>query len=151
MDRKILIRPAQDDDYPVIAALLKTLALAFITPGMAPEAASTFLRENDADALRVYRTRGHVVSVAEIGGRIAGFIAIRPPSHLFHLFVAQDFHRCGVGRRLWDSARGDASSFTVNSSPFAVPVYESLGFTCSAPLACVRGVSFQPMVYQRDM
>jgi GNAT superfamily N-acetyltransferase len=148
MDGQILIRPAQDADYPVVAALLKTLALAFITPGMAAEAASTFLRENDVDALRAYRTRGHVVSVAECDGVIAGFIAIRPPGYLFHLFVAQAFHRCGVGRRLWDSARGNGTAFTVNASPYAVPVYEALGFMRSAPLACVKGVSFQPMVFQ---
>jgi len=80
---------------------------------------------------------------------LAGFIAIRPPSHLFHLFVAQPFQRRGVARALWDHARGDAVAFTVNSSPYAIPAYEAMGFRCDGPLACHNGVTFQPMRYAR--
>ena len=149
MDRQILIRAARDDDYPVIAALFNTLAQTFITPGMAPESAATFLRENDREAMLANRARGHVVTIAEVDGATAGFIAIRPPSHVFHLFVAAPFHRRGVARQLWESARGAATQFTVNASLHAVPAYEALGFARSAPMACVRGVSFQPMMYQR--
>jgi GNAT superfamily N-acetyltransferase len=143
-----MIRAARDDNYPVHAAMLRTLAQTFITPGMAAEAAATFLRENDAEAMLVNRARGHLVRIAEIGGATAGFIAIRPPSHVFHQFVAQAYHRRGVARQLWDGARGAATAFTVNASPYAVPAYEALGFACAGPMACVRGVSFQPMTYQ---
>jgi GNAT superfamily N-acetyltransferase len=150
MDRQIWIRDAREDDFPVLGALFKTLAQTFITPGMAPESAATFLRESDTDAMLAHRANGHLVSIAEVDGATAGFITIRPPGHLFHLFVAQPFQRLGVARRLWDSARGEATQFTVNASPYAVPAYEALGFVCAGPIACVRGVSFQPMTYQRN-
>jgi GNAT superfamily N-acetyltransferase len=148
MDKQITMRPATAADYPALADLLHALALVFIVPGMPAEAAATFLRENDKDAMLAYRERGHVVTVAEIAGELAGFIAIRPPGHLFHLFVAQPFQRRGVARALWGAAKGDAARFTVNSSPYAIPVYTAMGFACAGPLACRHGVTFQPMTFE---
>ncbi|WP_332876343.1 GNAT family N-acetyltransferase [Massilia sp. S19_KUP03_FR1] len=152
MDKKIVIRPAVDADYPAMAAMLRTLATAFIVPGMPPEAGATFLRDNDEAALRAYRDRGHVASVAEIEGRLAGYIALRPPSHVFHLFVDHRWHRRGVARALWRAACAQAAPaaiFTVNSSPYAVPAYEALGFRCDGAAQCRNGVTFQPMVCAR--
>ena len=145
-----MLRTAQSHDYPHLAHMLHTLAQRFITPGMPAEAAATFLRANDEAGLLGYREQGHVVSVAEVDGAIAGFIAMRPPSHLFHLFVAQSFHRRGIARALWEHARGDAEVFTVNASPYAIPAYAAMGFACAGPLACHNGVTFQPMTYRRN-
>ena len=36
--------------------------------------------------------------------KLAGFIAIRDGSHLFHLFVARSHQRQGLGRLLWQQA-----------------------------------------------
>jgi GNAT superfamily N-acetyltransferase len=149
MDKQITMRPATAADYPALADLLHALALVFIVPGMPVEAAATFLRENNKDAMLAHREKGHVVTVAEIAGELAGFIAIRPPGHLFHLFVAQPFQRRGVARALWCAARGDAARFTVNASPYAIPVYTAMGFACAGPLACHHGVTFQPMSWAR--
>lgn len=145
----ILLRPAVDADFPALAQLLHRLACAFITPAMATEVAATFLRENDEAALRACRDLRHVFTVAEIAGDLAGYIAIRPPTHLFHLFVDARWHRRGVGRALWEAAlvtAGTSAYFTVNSSPYAVPAYEALGFRCDGPLQTRNGVQFQPMV-----
>jgi ribosomal protein S18 acetylase RimI-like enzyme len=152
VNEPILLRPAVDADFPALAHLLHGLACAFITPAMATEVAATFLRENDEAALRAYRERGDVFTVAEIAGELAGYIAIRPPTHLFHLFVDARWHRRGVGRALWEAARVTAGSetgtahFTVNSSPYAVPAYQALGFRCDGALQTRNGVQFQPMV-----
>ena len=147
---KIVIRSAADSDFPGMAHLLRTLATTFIVPGMPPEAAATFLRENDQPALLAYRAAGHVTRVADIDGALAGFISIRPPHHLFHLFVAERWHRRGVARALWDAARAQAApgaAFTVNASPYAVPAYAALGFRCDGPPQCRNGVPYQPMFW----
>jgi GNAT superfamily N-acetyltransferase len=144
-----MIRSASDSDFPGMAQMLHTLATRFIVPDMPPEAAATFLRENNEAALLAYRAAGHVTSVAEIDGTLAGFISIRPPSHVFHLFVAERWHRRGVARALWELARARAApgaAFTVNASPYAVPAYVALGFRCDGALQCRNGVTFQPMV-----
>jgi GNAT superfamily N-acetyltransferase len=85
------------------------------------------------------------------GSQLAGFIAIRDGSHLFHLFVERAHHRQGIARRLWDRALGElfvASSdgdFTVNSSLSAVPVYQAFGFVPAGSIQSAHGISFLPM------
>jgi GNAT superfamily N-acetyltransferase len=138
-------------DIPAVARLLRELASEFIVHESPAEEGSTFLRENDEDGIRGYVARGHVYHVADTGTELAGFIAMRDGSHLFHLFVAKRWHRQGVARRLWDVARnaalaaGNPAVFTVNSSKVARPVYESFGFVPSAPLQYQRGLWFHPM------
>jgi ribosomal protein S18 acetylase RimI-like enzyme len=138
-------------DIPAAARLLRSLALEFIVNEAIVEEASTFLRENDEEGLRGFVERGYEYHVAVSDGEIAGFVAVRERSHLYHLFVGRRWQRQGVARRLWDVARsaalagGNAGSFTVNSSNNAVPVYESFGFVRTAPMQCVRGIRFNPM------
>lgn len=145
------IRPIEDDDVPAVARLLKVLSRQFIVHESTPEGAATFLRENDEAAIRRYIAAGQVYHVAECDGQIAGFISIRDRSHLFHLFVGLHWQGQGVARALWETARraaidaGGSGSFTVNSSNFAVPVYEKMGFVRTAPMQSLKGVFFNPM------
>jgi hypothetical protein len=44
-------------------------------------------------------------------------------------------------------ARGGPGQFTVNSSNYAVPVYEAFGFVRTAPTQCLKGLYFNPMRY----
>lgn len=148
---EMLIRPLALTDIPAVAALLRELAREFIVHESTPEGASTFLAENDEQGVRGFLARGHVYHVAVIGGELAGFVAVRERSHLFHLFVGKRWHRRGVARALWDAAReaalvdGGDGSFTVNASNFAVQVYQSFGFVRTGPTECVKGLYFNPM------
>ncbi len=147
----MLIRPFIASDLAACACLLRASASEFIVHASPPEGACTFLRENDEEGLRGYLAAGHVYHVAVDGAALAGFIAIRGNSHVFHLFVDKRWHRQGLARRLWEAARGAAvarggnGAFTVNSSHYAVPVYASFGFERSGPTRCVKGLSFNPM------
>jgi GNAT superfamily N-acetyltransferase len=147
----MLIRPLEETDIPQVARLLRVLAAQFIVHESPPEGAATFLRENDEEAIRGYRARGMVYHVAQAGAELAGFIAMRERSHLFHLFVDQRWQRQGLARRLWEVAqataleRGPLAAFTVNSSNHALPVYEAFGFVRTAPMQCVKGLYFNPM------
>jgi GNAT superfamily N-acetyltransferase len=82
---------------------------------------------------------------------LAGFIAIRDGSHLFHLFVGRAHQRQGLGRLLWQQALRELCTpnsegvFTVNSSLSAVPVYRAFGFVPSGSTKSVDGISFLPM------
>jgi GNAT superfamily N-acetyltransferase len=150
----MIIRPIRDDDVPAVACLLKVLARQFIVNESSPEGAATFLRENDEGAIRRYIAIGHVYHVAELDGAIAGFVAVRDRNHLFHMFVGAQWQRQGVGRRLWEVARaqalaaGGSGGFTVNSSNFAVPVYEAMGFVRTAPMQSLKGLFYNPMALE---
>jgi GNAT superfamily N-acetyltransferase len=89
--------------------------------------------------------------VAYSDSQLAGFIAIRDGSHLFHLFVERSYQRQGLARRLWERALEELSAassdggFTVNSSLSAVPVYQAFGFAPAGSIQSMHGISFLPM------
>lgn len=90
--------------------------------------------------------------VAETGDGIAGMCALRDVTHLYHLFVASEWHGRGIGRRLWEAARDDSfvrmpslAAFTVNASTFARPVYRRLGFRASGDAWLKNGIRSWPM------
>src|SRR4029077_3379606 len=89
--------------------------------------------------------------LAYSGSQLAGFIAIRDGSHLFHLFVERTHQRQGIARLLWERALRELCApssdggFTVNSSVSAVPVYQAFGFVPAGPIQSMHGISFLPM------
>ena len=145
------IRPLRDADIAQVAALLEALAREHVVQEFSAEARTLFLGRNDAGALRQNLAKGFRYHVAESGGRIAGFVGTRDNRHLYHLFVAGDQQRRGLGRRLWETARaacvaaGNPGHFTVNSSPHAIAVYEKLGFHRAGKPRDHGGVIYNPM------
>jgi GNAT superfamily N-acetyltransferase len=89
-----------------------------------------------------------------LDGELAGVVAVRDHSHLYHLFVDAKFQGRGVARALWLHARagaeaaGNPGDFTVNSTPVAVPVYEQLGFRAVGPRVEMKGIAYVPMRLQ---
>lgn len=93
--------------------------------------------------------------VAEDINGLSGFVAFRNPSHLFplfHLFVAAHAQSQGLGKLLWQKVldRSSCSKITVNSSVFAIPFYQRLGFTRFGLDKTEDGISYSPMVFTND-
>jgi ribosomal protein S18 acetylase RimI-like enzyme len=94
---------------------------------------------------------GYRYFVAESGNRLAGVVATRDDRHLYHLFVATDFQRQGLARRLWEAAQAacvanaGTTEFTVNASRYAVAAYERLGFVVVGEQQASNGVLSIPM------
>lgn len=86
-----------------------------------------------------------------IDGALAGLVAVRDNTHLFHLFVAPAFQGCGLSARLWRHARdearaqGDVAAFTVNASISAAPIYRHFGFQDTSAVVEMNGLAFIPM------
>jgi GNAT superfamily N-acetyltransferase len=146
------IRALHEADIPAVADLLAVLAQAFILHDTPSEARAAFLAQHDAHGVRRMLDGGAVYHVADIDGAIAGFIALRDHTHVFHLFVAQAHHRKGIASALWHVARnaaqdaGNPGRFTVNASNCALAVYEAFGFVRTAPMQTTNSISFNPML-----
>lgn len=84
------------------------------------------------------------------GHALAGVVALRKGTHLFHLFVARRLHGRGLARQLWQCARGAAcgAGITVNSSLHALPMYEHFGFRVTGPRVEQHGIAYVPLAYQ---
>ena len=78
---------------------------------------------------------------------IVGYISILNGNHIYYLFVSEKFQGRGIARKLWDHAKSElpVTSYTVRSSIFATPIYESFGFKITEPASIKEGVHFQVM------
>ena len=88
---------------------------------------------------------------AFIGETLVGVIATRcSGTHIALFFVDGAYHRQGIGKRLFQAARAanDGGRMTVNSSPYAVPVYHKLGFSDTDTEQVVSGLRFTPMALE---
>lgn len=78
---------------------------------------------------------------------IKAYISIKNGSHVYHLFVSEEFQGKGIAKKLWNHAKSQlpASAYEVRSSIFAIPVYQSFGFTITEPASSKDGIRFQTM------
>ncbi|HEX6368143.1 MAG TPA: GNAT family N-acetyltransferase [Longimicrobium sp.] len=145
------IRPATPADAAAISALIMSVSPAF-TVRPDGEGAEEFFATISPGAIAGYlASPDYAYRVAEEDGALAGVVAIRGGTHLFHLFVSPAFQRRGLSRRLWETAlkaamqAGDPAELTVNSSLYAIPVYEHFGFRPTGPREEKHGVAWVPM------
>ena len=86
--------------------------------------------------------------------RLAGVLAMVAPGHVSLLFVAKAYHRRGIARDLVTEIircvqqLTPVTVLTVNSSPYAVPIYQKLGFVPTGPEQTLNGIRFTPMQRQ---
>lgn len=88
---------------------------------------------------------------AYINKKLTGIIATRNNgSHIALFFVDGEYHRQGIGRRLFEAALKNSSSneLTVNASPYAREIYHHLGFKDTNTEQTVMGIRFIPMIYR---
>jgi GNAT superfamily N-acetyltransferase len=121
-----------------------------VRPDFSAEGVAEFNRA--ARSFIFERPAGHCLRVAERGGRIVGMLDVRDHSHVCLFFVERDVRGTGVGRALLQAAIEGASqtgerrsTITVNSSTWAVKVYERLGFDATGPVSEQNGIRFVPM------
>ena len=143
------IRAATAGDAEAISVLIGGLVGYSLADPSDPGAAAPFLETVTPGSIRGYlESDSFVYHVAVEAGVVVGAVGIRDGSHLYHLWVRESHHGHGVGRALWTHAlehAGHPELFTVNSSPYAVPVYRRFGFEPVAEEIRKDGVAFVPM------
>jgi len=105
-----------------------------------------FINNKEAtDSLQMYG--------AFMNGELVGVIAARNEgNHIALFFVDSKYHRQGIGRKLFEKVvtASTADKITVNSSPFAVAVYQKLGFVPDCGEMLSDGLRYTPMTYYKD-
>ena len=98
------IRSGSRSDAKAIAQLIASFQ-SELTDDPSGAGAETYLASVSAQAERGYLTSPRYrYLLAYAGPQLAGFIAIRDGSHLFHLFVERAHQRQGLARALWERA-----------------------------------------------
>ena len=144
-------RTGSPADAEAIAGLIASFQ-SELTDDPSGAGAEEYLASVSVQAERKYlASERYQYLLAYSGSQLAGFIAIRDGSHLFHLFVERSHQRQGIARRLWERALekmcalASDGGFTVNSTLPAVPVYQAFGFVPAGSIQRMHGISFLPM------
>lgn len=151
IEKNMPIRQAVPEDSSAISTLIVSLAHHFLlqADGVGAEGFLATLRPESIEGKIVSSEVDYYTYVA--GGQLMGVVGVRDRTHLFHLFVDQEFQGQGIARALWSHVSevyGWTSAkvaVTVNSTPFALPFYEHVGFQASGPRVEKNGVAFIPM------
>lgn len=142
------IRPCTPADAEAMAALAGSLAHYFVGDPSAASVQPFLVTFRPAAIAELLAKPDFLCLAAEAKGRLRGFITLHRPAHVHHLFVSPEVHRRGIARALWQAiqpALPVATPVTVNSSEFAVAVYQHLGFVASAQVQERNGVRYVPM------
>lgn len=84
--------------------------------------------------------------------KLIGIIATRNnDSHIALFFVHEDYQKQGIGRLLFNECLKENinKQITVNSSVYAVRIYERLGFEQIGSLKEENGIRYIPMIFKQ--
>ena len=141
----MIVRVLPKEDLQNALSLTLRVFLQFEAPDYVPQGIETFRsflkNEKELSALRIYG--------AYEESALVGILATRGEdgSHIALFFVDALWQGRGVGRALFEAARGHCSSdrMTVHSSPYARPIYEHLGFSALSDEQLSDGIRYIPM------
>ena len=141
------IRPLREHELPQALALVWRVFLEFEAPEYPAEGVEEFRRSIADPAylsqLRCYGAFAQDTLLGVMATRCAG-------SHVALFFVDAAHHHRGIGKALFARARKDCPQgrMTVNAAPYAVGVYEHLGFRATDQEQITNWLRYTPMEYQ---
>lgn len=140
------VRPLMSVEIQNAIDLIWEVFLQFEAPEYSQEGINHFRASlDDKERTRALKWYG-----AFDNGNLVGVLTMREPQHIGGFFVKADYQGKGFGRMLFEAMKGDygKQEFTVNSSPYAVKIYEHLGFIPTDNEQTVNGIRFTPMEYK---
>ena len=153
MDIQINFRKIRDGEEIAVCNLVARSFNEFIAPDFPEQGVEEFFLYSNPLSLKRRLEKDYFAMVAEYDESIVGMIEIRGNNHISMLYVDKDFHHKGIASNLVKTAfeeipgsRRDSKDITVNSSRYAVPFYESLGFIQYEDEKSVYGVIHTPML-----
>ncbi|WP_343210276.1 GNAT family N-acetyltransferase [Anaerolentibacter hominis] len=143
----IFIKELKEEEIKKALALVWEVFLQYEAPDYSQEGIDEFYKSiHDYNYLKNLRIFG-----AYVNDVLAGVIATRSEStHIALFFVDRKYHRQGIGRHLFQTViqHNSSGKITVNSSPYAVPVYHKLGFRDTSAEQIVNGLRFTSMEWR---
>ena len=156
MDDALVYRYLQPGEETAVCNLVTRVFNEFIAPDYTDEGTREFNAYIEPERLASRYQSNHKVIVATIAthhDEIVGMLELRNGEHISLLFVDKRFQHKGISRRLVQQAidicrqdNPNQRQMSVNSSPYALPVYKRLGFHVTQPEQVSHGIRYIPMV-----
>lgn len=133
-------------------SLIWTTFNEFIAPDYTKEAVDNFKRNiiDNKEYKNSFISGSEVMYGAYVEEKLAGILSIRGQNFISCAFVDKKYHRTGVATKLFQYVipllkESGSTSLRLNSSPYAVPFYHSLGFKDLGKQQVYNGILFTPM------
>ncbi len=153
LDDALTYRLMNPTDVQDVSEFVLRVFNDLIAPEYPPEGIQEFQRYVQPSALLARSQANHFSFISLVQSCVVGMIEVKDYSHISLLFVAQEYHSRGIARTLWHKAlqvchrnEPGLSQFSVNSSCYAVPFYEKLGFSPIGGKQVKNGITFVPMI-----
>ncbi|MEG1847547.1 MAG: GNAT family N-acetyltransferase [Lachnospiraceae bacterium] len=146
------IRFAYREEWQDIVALAWKTFQTFEAPDYSEKGIESFRNFiTDQTLYKMFLSGTYQLMVAVCQTKIVGLISVRDMMHISLLFVDEQYHKRGIGRALIQ-AMGNylmqeegIVKMTVNSSPYAIGFYHTLGFHDLKVKQEEDGISYTPM------
>lgn len=145
--KDILIKELNKDELHSALSLVWKVFCQYEAPDYTEDGVNEFYKSiHDSKYLNLLRVFG-----AFKNKKIIGVIATRKcGTHIALFFVEGKYHKQGIGTQLFKTVLklNKTHTMTVNSSPYAIPIYHKLDFSNSDTEQVVNGVRFVSMKMQ---
>jgi GNAT superfamily N-acetyltransferase len=153
MESKITFREIKTGEEAKACQLVMDSFSEFVAPDYSEEGVKEFSKYIDSLLMQKRLANNHVVVVALDEDVLVGMIEVRNYNHISLLFVKKKYQHHGIATRLLELAvnkcrkhNANTELIELNSSPFAVSIYEKLGFVKISDEQLKNGIRFTPMV-----
>ena len=153
----ISYKPMVSGEESQVSDMIACVFNEFVAHEYPPKGIEEFFDYIQPHAIKERVEQGHLILVAKHEGKIVGMIEMRGGDHISLWFVENQFQHQGIGRQLWARALAwsrrhwpGVKEITVNSSSYAVKIYERLGFEPCGPQETTHWISFYPMVLRLE-
>lgn len=140
----IFIRELKKEEIDNALELVWNVFLEYEAPDYSRQGTVEFFKSiHDTEYLKMLQVYG-----AFRENKLVGVIATRSGgTHIALFFVDGKYHKQGIGKKLFAAVVNNSSAekITVNSSPFAVPIYHRLGFKDTDREQVTNGLRYTPM------
>ena len=142
------------NEIPSYARLIRAVYDEIVAIDYSDEGNQTFYNFISEDAILQRLKNGNLMVCAKINGEIVGAHEIRDINHIALFFVKIQYQEKGIGKELFKYSLKlikkkypEINNVTVNSSPFALKIYNRLGFIKTSDIKEKDGIKFYQMEY----
>ncbi len=151
--KELTFRTIQSGEETKVCQLVMESFHEFVAPDYSAGGNSEFSKYVKPQSIPQRLTNNHFILVALDKEIFTGMIEVRNYNHISLLFVKKEYHHQGIAKKLLQIAidkcrkcNPDLALIDVDSSPFAVTIYEKMGFLKVDTEQVKTGIRFTPMM-----
>ncbi|HAC65595.1 MAG TPA: N-acetyltransferase [Cyanothece sp. UBA12306] len=143
------IRLANNQDLLEINQLIKTIFKRENITKITAQGHDNFLHFISYDSLSKRISVGSKIWLYKINSELVGVLEINRENHIFLYFVKKKYRGRKIGKALFNYVKTQISGdITANSSDYALPIYQKLGFIQTGIPKNQGGIIVSPVLYK---